>query len=220
MSIDHHPGDDLLLSLAAGELAAGPSLLVSAHLEACTHCRAQLHTLQALGGALLDEIEPVAPATDAWARTLARIDQAAAVRPAAQPAAAPPRPALPPGVAWPRSLARCTVSRWHWMGPGMRFARVTAPYDPGAALFLLRIGPGRYLPRHTHAGLELTQVLHGVFDDGRGSFAAGDFDAADAEVHHQPVVGRDGECICLAHVGGALRFDGRVAAFVGGLIGM
>jgi putative transcriptional regulator len=217
MSIDHHPGDDLLLSLAAGELAAGPTLLVSAHLEGCAPCRARLHTLQALGGALLDDVEPAAMATDAWARTLARIDRPAAVRAAPRPA---PRPALPPGVDWPRSLAQCTVSRWHWMGPGMRFARVTAPHDPGAALFVLRIGPGRYLPRHTHAGLELTQVLHGAFDDGRGLFAAGDFDAADAEVHHQPVVSRDGECICLAHVGGGLRFDGRVAAFVGGLIGM
>lgn len=221
MTIEHHPADEFLVRMAAGRLPGGESLLVSAHLEGCERCRGRLHLLQAVGGALLDEAEPEAMAPDAWARTLARIDEGASrMASASPPVEASPPLALPRGMAWPSSLRDCKASSWHWMGPGMRFARLSLPHDPAAHLFLLRIGEGRHLPRHTHDGVELTQVLHGSFDDGRAIFAAGDFDAADEEVHHQPVVTRGGECVCLAHVGGSLRFDGRIAALVGGWIGM
>lgn len=215
--IQHHPGDELLLPLAAGRLSAGQALVVGAHLESCAECRARLHTLQALGGALLEQTEPAALGESAWARTLERIDRPT---PAAAPAAPNPHPALPPGVAWPASLRGCDVSGWRWMGPGMRYARVSVRHDPLASLYLLRIGEGRSLPRHTHGGVELTQVLCGAFDDGRAVFGPGDFDAADESIHHQPVVRAGATCVCLAYVGARMRFDGRIASIVGGLIGM
>lgn len=216
--IRHHPGDEWLLPLAAGRLSAGLALVVGAHLEGCAECRARLHTLQALGGTLLEQAEPAPLAADAWARTLERID--APAPPPAAPAPLPPHPALPPGVPWPRSLHGCRVSGWRWMGPGMRFARIAMPHDPAASLYLLRIGEGRSLPRHTHGGTELTQVLCGTFDDGRAVFGPGDFDAADEQVHHQPVVQAGAVCVCLAYVGAPMRFDGRIAQLIGGWIGM
>lgn len=220
--IRHHPGDEFLLPLAAGRLAPPQALVVAVHLEHCADCRARLHTLQELGGALLEECEPLPLATGAWARTLERIDsipETAAVPPSEMVVPAQPL-ALPGATQWPASLRGCRVTPWRWMSPGRRFARVTLPFDPGAALFLLRIGEGLSLPRHSHRGTELTQVLCGIFDDGRERFGPGDFDAADDSVHHQPVVQPGTECVCLAHVGGALRFDGRFASFVGRLIGM
>jgi putative transcriptional regulator len=217
--IQHHPGDELLLPLAAGRLSAGQALVVSAHLEGCAECRTRLHALQALGGTLLEQAEPAPLAAGAWERTLHRIDGPAPVpAPAATPAA--PRPALPDGVAWPASLRGCRVSGWHWMGPGMRYARIGIPHDPDASLYLLRIGEGRSLPRHTHGGVELTQVLCGTFDDGRARFGPGDFDAADEAVHHQPVVQPGATCLCLAYVGARMRFDGRIAGVIAGWIGM
>lgn len=216
--IRHHLEDDLLLAFAAGRMAGGPAVVVDAHLEGCDCCRARLRDLHAVGGALIDESEPQPLAPEAWARTLARIDSAA-VQPARRQTASV-LPDLPAGTPWPRSVQRCAVSRWVWMGPGMRFARLSLKSDPEAKLFLLRIGPGRSLPIHTHTGLELTQVLCGTFDDGRAVFGAGDFDAADEAVHHQPVVQAGSECVCLAYVGGRLRFDGRIAALVGGWVGM
>jgi putative transcriptional regulator len=216
--IQHHPGDELLLPLAAGRLSAGQALVVSAHLEGCADCRARLHALQALGGALVEQAEPVGLEAGAWERTLHRIDRPGPV--SAPAAATAPRPALPEGVSWPASLRGCRVSGWHWMGPGMRYARVGIPHDPAAALFLLRIGEGRSLPRHAHGGVELTQVLCGTFDDGRAQFGPGDFDAADEEVHHQPVVQAGATCVCLAYVGARMRFDGRLASLIGGWIGM
>ena len=79
---------------------------------------------------------------------------------------------------------------------------------------------GKSLARHTHTGLELTQVLCGSFHDGRDAFAPGDFDAADTEILHQPVVDPGATCVCLAAIDGRLRFEGRIGAAIGSLIGM
>jgi putative transcriptional regulator len=217
--INHHPADDLLLALAAGHLDGGQSLLVSVHLEACAPCRSRLHLLQALGGELLVASEPHPLARDALDTAFARID--------APPIPAPERlaptapfPALPGGTTWPASLRRVAVTPWRRAGPGVRWSRVALPYASPGTLFLLRIAPGNSLPRHTHRGVEHTQVLCGAFDDGRATFAAGDFDTADEDVHHQPVVHASGECVCLAYVGGNLRFDGWLASLLGRAIGM
>jgi putative transcriptional regulator len=174
-----------------------------------------------VGAALLEAIEPAVLAPESLARTLARID--------AEAAAAPPPPRapanrvgadLPAGIAWPRSLRDATITRWRWLGPGMRWSRVTLADDRAANVFLLRIAAGKSLPVHSHDGIELTQVLYGAFDDGRARFGAGDFDEADGSVHHQPVVEAGGECICLASVEGRVAFDGRIARVLGAWVGM
>lgn len=217
--IRHHPGDEYLLALAAGRLRPADALVVAVHLEHCAECRARFHGMQALGGALVELAEPADMDAAALERTLALIDA-----PTSQ--AVPATRKLPaqitlPGVkSWPAALRGCKATPWRRMGPGRSFARLTLPCDPDAALFLLRIGEGLSLPKHTHRGTELTQVLTGSFHDGRERFSAGDFDAADESIHHQPVIEAGAECICLAHVGGSLRFDGRLASMVGRLIGM
>ena len=122
--IQHHPGDELLLPLAAGRLSGGQALVVGTHLEGCTACRTRLHALQALGGALLEQAEPATLEAGAWERTLQRIDRPL---PDAIPAAPAPHPALPDDAPWPASLHGCPVSSWRWMGPGMRFARIRVP---------------------------------------------------------------------------------------------
>jgi putative transcriptional regulator len=217
--IHHHPTDDFLLALAAGRLAPGQALLVSVHLESCTACRARVHELQAVGGALLEEAEPQLLAPEALARTLARIDAPAPPAPVA-PLRAVQRPALPEGLQWPASLRGCTISPWRWLGPDMRYARIALPPEKDGTLWALRIGAGRSLARHTHTRLELTQVLCGSFDDGRSVFGPGDFDATDDDVLHQPVVHEGATCVCLAYVEGNLRFEGRIAGLIGGWIGM
>ena len=65
MDIRHHPDDDLLLARASGQLPAGTRLVLASHLELCPLCRERARTLDALGGILLDELEPVPMADDA-----------------------------------------------------------------------------------------------------------------------------------------------------------
>ncbi|WP_326532789.1 ChrR family anti-sigma-E factor [Pseudorhodoferax sp.] len=217
MSIRHHPGDDLLLAHAAGQLPTAPALVLASHVEACPRCQAQLRMLELAGGVLLEELPPAALADDALARAFQAIDAPAA---APAPVAVRGLPPLPAGAPWPAALTGCSITRWRWMAPGMRYARVRVPHDPAANVVLLRIAAGKYLAQHTHSGRELTQVLHGSFHDGRAQFGAGDFDAADARVHHQPVVQAGGECICLASIEGRLEFDGVLARTLGAIVGM
>ncbi len=218
-TIQHHPADELLLALAAGRLESGAALVVDAHVEGCALCRQRVRRHEALGGALLETLEPALLAPEALARTLAAIDALPAplVRSASPPTVKPP---LPAGIAWPRSLRHCSLTRWRWLGPGMRWSRATLPHDAAANVFLLRIGGGKFLPRHTHSEVELTQVLCGSFDDGRAVFAQGDFDAADSTIHHQPIVHPGAECICLASVRGKVLFDGALARIFGSMVGL
>ena len=219
MDIRHHPDDDLLLALSAGGLETGTRLVLSSHLELCAHCRERLRMLDALGGLLLDEqVDPAPLASGALDRAFARIDALAAAAPMPTRFTAPPP--LPEGARWPRALAHCSATPWRWMGPGMRWSRVRVPGAPQANVFLLRIAAGKYLPQHTHRGREQTQILYGHFHDGRALFGPGDFDAADADIHHQPVVQDGSECICLASLDGRLRFDRVIPRLLGALVGM
>ena len=62
---------------------------------------------------------------------------------------------------------------------------------------LMRIGAGKGLPVHRHAGSEYTLVLAGGFADGRDRFDRGDVCVADPTVEHKPVADPDQPCICL-----------------------
>ena len=225
MTILHHPGDALLLALAAGNLARGTAVVTAAHAQGCPRCLARLRDLEAVGGVLLDEIEPAALAAEALLRTLARIDALGAPSPLRPPTAAAGGPrrlraSLPAGVAWPRSLGGSTASGWRRLGPGVRWSRVTLAGAADANVYLLRVAAGKALPVHGHRGGELTHVLHGAFHAGGEHFAAGDFAAADDGVHHQPVATADGECICLTSVEGRIAFDGPIGRVLGSLFGM
>lgn len=229
--IRHHPADELLLSHVAGCLPIGLGLVVETHLELCPACRERVAMLSAVGGTLLDEQAPAEMHEDALARAFERIDEidrqerAAAGNkttdaPPKVPRKVPAPPPLPAGVAWPRALADCSATRWRWIAPGMRWSRVTVPGSPDANVFLLRIGPGKYLAQHTHTGTEMTQIIHGRFHDGRALFGPGDFDMADGDIHHQPVVQEGSECICVAAVDGRLKYDGVIARVFGSLVGI
>lgn len=220
--IRHHPADDLLLSLAAGTLSIGATLVVRTHIETCAQCQARLGLFEAVGGVMLEDLPPASLSAQALALTLAAIDQPASAHetPSSRTFERGERPSLPAGMAWPRALEACASTPWRFLAPGMRWSRLRLPSHPDAKLFLLRIGSGRSLPFHTHNGTELTQVLHGAFADGREVFGAGDFDAADHSIHHCPTVAPGADCICFAAVEGKMRFDSPIARAMASLIGM
>lgn len=215
--IRHHPDEALLMAHAAGTLRGGPRLLVGCHLEICPHCRSAVRAFEDVAATLLLSEAPAALPDGLFERIVARTE--APLSPAPAPRVRR-RPRLPAGMEWPRSLRRAEVSRWWWLGPDVRWARVRLADDPAANLFMLRIGAGKCLPPHTHSTQELTQVLYGAFDDGRAVFGPGDFDATDDSIHHQPVVQAGSECICLAAVDGRVIFDGALARWAAAAIGL
>jgi putative transcriptional regulator len=217
MTLGRHPSDERLLRYAAGSLGAGPALVVAAHIEVCSACRAQVTKFERLGGALLAATEREPMRADALGRALEKLDQT--------PSAAPPGPiARPPrradlGMALPTSLRDCGIGPWRWLGPGFRWSWITVPGSPGARVMLLRGRPGLQLPAHGHTGEEFTLILKGWLFDDRGAYGPGDFDEADADVDHQPVVGPDMECICLAALDGDTRLHSRLGRWLRPLVG-
>jgi putative transcriptional regulator len=211
MNARRHPADETLVAYAAGALGAGPRLVVKTHLGGCSECRKQVRAFEAIGGAMLEN-EPAPAPSDLWARTWARIEASE------PPIETPPAPlAHEPYPGAPLLLRRCAIGPWRFVQPGLRIAMVTPPGESEASAMLMRVSAGRRMPKHTHDGVEFTQVLSGVFYDASGRYAAGDYIEADDAVDHQPVADESQDCICLAAIAGRLRltsFAGRWAQTV------
>ena len=75
MTLERHPSDESLLRYAAGSLSAGPSLVVAAHLELCSVCRAQVTRFERLGGTFLADTVRAPMRADALGQALERLDE-------------------------------------------------------------------------------------------------------------------------------------------------
>jgi putative transcriptional regulator len=216
MTINHHPSDETLLGLAAGTLGAGPALVVSVHLEGCAVCRHNLDRLEALGGAMLGDMQPVALAPDSFERTLARLQ--------APPRAPRPRQAIARDpndlrMELPRALQDCKVGPWRWLGPGFQWSKVEIVGSPHEKVMLLKGKAGLHLPAHGHTGLEFMQILSGSLTDSRGQYLPGDLDEAGEDVDHQPVVDAGSDCVCLAALDGDIRLQSFLGRLMRPLVG-
>jgi putative transcriptional regulator len=181
--IHHHPTETTLAAYAAGTLPEALAIVTATHIGQCPACRRSLETLEATGGALLEELTPIAMADGALDRLLARADEPVP----------PPPPLLNPEL--PAPLNRVTLGRWWSIGFGLRYRPLRVA---GAAWGgLLLASPNRLLPSHGHAGRELTCILSGSFADGTGVYEAGDL-SEPATDHDQPpaVIGTE-PCLCI-----------------------
>jgi putative transcriptional regulator len=192
-----HPSEDLIFDFARGALEPGRGLVLATHLIACPDCRATARLAEAVGGALIDQLEPAALAPDALTSALARLDRPAPVA-TKSPAAPDDWIRVPPEV---RLAAR---RNRRWAAPGVWVAPVTRDRRTGARSYLLGIGPGIAVPRHTHRGLELVCVLKGAYHDRGEIYGPGDFAESDEAIEHRPQVTMDGECVCFAAADNAL----------------
>jgi putative transcriptional regulator len=199
MTISHHPAEDRIADYAAGRLDEGQHLAIAAHLDHCVHCRRLVAALEHAAGAMLTDLTPEALSPRARDRTLAALDS---------PETAVPTHPLNDMTELPATLRRHELGAWRWVGPGVHCRAIRFDSESRSRLFLLRAMPGTKLPQHTHSGTELTLVLKGSFSHEGGRFAAGDFEDADGEIEHRPVVGPEGECICLVAMEGELRLSG------------
>ncbi|GAB4072605.1 ChrR family anti-sigma-E factor [Ancylobacter sonchi] len=213
MTIHHHATDETLMRYAAGQLPAAPARVIDVHLSGCPACRARVEQFEALGGALLEQIEPAAMSPGAFAAVLRAIDATdekitKTVSSLSSVGCARAPAMLPGGIGLPEALRDCEMGPWRWIGIGVRASVITLPEDSEARLMLLRVGAGRKLPEHGHFGTEFTQVLVGSFADEFGRYMPGDLSEMGHEIEHQPIVDQECECICLAALDGGMRLTG------------
>ncbi len=206
-----HPGEATLLAYAAGALTEALALVTASHLSYCPDCRRQVAQAEAMGGSLLDSLAPETLEAGTRDRVLALL---------AKPEVRPVNPAPAPRLVDPRlpaPLARYLRSGldtipWRFLAPGIRHFEIL-PHDllGGGNLRMLRIAPGKSLPRHGHTGTELTLVLSGSYSDELGRYGGGDVGETDDDIVHEPVSGRDEDCVCVIATEGPLKFDSLIA---------
>jgi putative transcriptional regulator len=194
MTPSHHPSEDILIEYAAGALAPGFGLVVGAHLEMCSSCRARVGAFEAASGDGLESLPTAEIRPDALTKLMTRLDaQAPARRRETRPL-----------------VERLPLKRRKWVAPGVWAAAVDTPHAPHDRVYVLSVGVGMPTAQHTHSGAELCTVLRGAYRDELGVFRAGDFAAADGAVEHRPVVEGDEPCVCLFATEGRLKPRGLI----------
>lgn len=205
----HNAPDELLLAYATGWLNEPLSLMVESHAAYSEDSRARLRDLEAIGGVLLEELEPAPLTTTNLESLLERLDEEP--EPEAGPSAAP-APArdgfeLPPPL---RRYVGQDVGALAWK-PLMRgVAEAEFAAGDGGRARLLRIEAGVAVPRHSHRGHEYTLVLSGAYRDDGAVFAPGDLQLADPAVDHRPQAIGGTPCLCLVVTDAPLRLTGTV----------
>ena len=200
--IRHHLTDALLMAYSAGTLPEAFSLVVATHVSMCDECRAALGAYDAMGGALLDNCDPMEMSEDSFAAALARLDMPAPAEPARRRTADIPSPL--------QNYIGGGLDSVRWRGVGGGVRQAVLKTSPGATVRLLRIPGGTAVPDHGHRGTELTLVLRGAFRDEVDRFGRGDIEVAGEELEHTPVAEEGEDCICLAATDAPLRFRGLI----------
>ncbi|NKX44911.1 ChrR family anti-sigma-E factor [Roseicyclus persicicus] len=199
-AIRHHIPDDLLMGYAAGVLPQAFDLVVATHVSLSDDARARLASYEALGGAVLSDLDQAQIDEDSLDRTLAKIKGMAP-----EPRPEPSRGVFPSPL---RKVVGGDADAVRWKGVGLGAKQSVLCSDGEATARLLYIPAGQAMPKHSHRGMEMTLVLQGAFRDEDGVFARGDIEVADQQVDHTPIAEPGEDCICLVATDGRLKFQG------------
>ncbi|MEM8979061.1 MAG: ChrR family anti-sigma-E factor [Pseudomonadota bacterium] len=199
--IKHHLSDAILLAYSAGTLPEAFSLVVAAHISMCDTCRAQMESFDALGGALVEDMDSVQLSDGSFEATMKLISEKAKD---------PIKVARRTNGIFPTPLQEYVggdVDDVAWRPIGMGVKQMILPTSKDASARLLYIPSGAQMPDHGHEGTELTLVLQGAFEDEEDHFGVGDVEIATEDVHHTPIAVGPTDCICLAAADAKLKFN-------------
>ena len=200
MTIQHHLDDATLLAYTTGNLPEAFSLIVASHVSLCDTCRSAAESMDAVGGALLEDVE-VAPM---GAQSLPRMMELLEDTPAA-PLQRFSKGVLPAPL---QDYVGGDIDSIRWRPVGMGVKQAILPTSKDASARLLFIPAGAAMPDHSHGGTEMTLVLQGAFRDDEGLFVRGDIEITDENVTHTPIADISEDCICLAVTDAPLQFKG------------
>lgn len=218
MNAQHHPSEAWLLDYTTGNLPETFETVISAHVGACDTCRESVELAERIGGELLSAIAGADVAFEP--HLIHDLETSSAVAPPSSASRAVNAGDGDSFEYFVSNYLKCSSSALPWkrMGHGLQLCRLVN--DGETRMWMLKAQPGTVLPTHTHAGSELTLVLRGAYFCGSEIFHAGDIEDADETTEHQPVVTREGECICLAVTEGSLKFSGWLPRLIQPFVGI
>ncbi|WP_417456695.1 ChrR family anti-sigma-E factor [Kordiimonas sp.] len=207
--------DEWMVSYAAGALSEAKSLVVASHIAFHPDLQEKVADAEAIGGALLDEVEPVRLRAGALEDILDVIDNDDVPTTQAEPRESE----LPAPL---RDYLSCELDdlKWQFMGPGMKKVRLKK-YESGECLWLLRARGGTEMPLHDHRGTEFTLVLRGSYAVGDKRFTPGLMELAGPELkNHSPIIDEGEDCICLVVTDAPIRLHSVIGRMVQPFIGL
>ncbi len=220
MLVNHHPDSERLTAFSAGSMPLSQALCVSAHLEMCPDCRADLDSLNKLGSHVFNQMKPSRVSNDLKQSVFKQLNDTQTHDPVSNSPARNETGRVASGV--PKCLFQFIDDDydsldWHWVSPSIRQANLCVDGN-GAHVALLRIKPGGKASHHTHMGEEITMVLKGAFSDESGIFQQGDFVVRGSNDKHRPIATKDSECICLTVLDAPIQFTGYFSRWLNPLL--
>ena len=217
MLLNHHPDTSTILAYAAGAVTEGLSLVLAAHFELCSQCRADVNEAEHIGGDLFSRLPPSSLSRNSLAKAL----EAIAISPGVEQRQHLVSDANDlPVVLHPFFPTGLAGVNWRRLMPGFKQQLLEDVDSGNGSIRLLHISPGAKVPQHTHLGSEVTLVLQGSYSDETGHYRRGDLSDLDPSVLHQPVVDSEQPCICLIATDERLQFSGALNRMIRPLIGI
>ncbi len=223
--ITHHPTTDYLAAFSAGTLSLSQAMCVSAHIEHCSQCRADVKRLNQVGSELLEQLQPAEIPSSLKQSVMDAIELAEKTR--EQPMAQKPDSRGSSKTPEQKQVPKCLQSlvpdgfsalNWKRLSPSIHAAKLCSDVN-GSKIEMIKIQPGGQVASHNHTGEEITLVLTGSFSDNSGNYQPGDiiFRGKD-DKHHKPIASQDSECICLTSVESPIQFTGFFARLFNPLV--
>lgn len=205
-----HPSQHLLEQHCLGQLPAAQSLVISAHVELCSHCQARQQLInkkiadQHLLSAEIETTSNVDSTTfDAMLEYIMQLPAAAQT---IEPTNAGSIELDGRRFALPNTLAKFVRKTGAWSKlPGKLWQAPLDLGESGNGVFIFMEHGGR-VPEHTHRGTEYTLVLEGTFSDGLADYADGDFMLLDHQQKHSPYSEDKDGCLVFSVVDKPLQF--------------
>ncbi len=191
MTISSHPDIATLMTCSAGSTPEALCAVVTSHLAMCPECMDELTSMESIGVALFEKMQPVKIDFDPTQVLPASVDESTF------------RDERQRGLEGdvPGPLVEVIGKDldgldWRRLAPGIW--NFTVPLTPHAKgdLRLIRLGPGMSLPEHSHQGEQLILVLRGSYRSVAGIYKAGDFAELDVDNKYSMIALQDG-CILL-----------------------
>ena len=205
--MSHIAETEWMLDYASGALSEPFALAMATHVSMNEDAAKQYDKLNALGGALLEDMDGD-DLNGEIADVMRRLDD---IEPIVIDA--PDQPSNVPAPLRPYIGQSYDDLNWKTIGPGIKQALIETGVSTHK-VGLLKIAPGRPVGQHTHKGTEFTVVLEGAYNDGDMRFEKGDLQLADAELDHQPLADKEEGCICLFVLDAPLRFTGPLSKWL------
>ena len=208
--------ESLLIDYANGSLPLALEVLVETHISINPASAKSIRMLLQLGGALLENSEPISLSEGSFEKLMAEIDSGSDKDQEVYTNVSNDNNLLPFPL---RNYAQdiSIPKNWRRIGIGLSEQAINFGDNFGSAK-LYKIAPGCSVPSHSHEGNEVTLVLSGGFTDEYGTYGPGDISIQETGAVHKPVADEDGECIVLAVNEGPIVLTGPVGRLLNMLI--